>query len=102
MKVTVFAGMSRIEASLPAALKISQWPFGIHPITLSKKYLASHAYYAQCLFFRDMKGGSKENRMIDPLRVFKKHTAVVEDVCWHWTNENLLASVSDDRKLFMY
>lgn len=50
----------------------------------------------------DIKAGGRENRTIDPLCIFRKHTAVVEDVCWHWHSDNVLASVGDDRKLFMY
>ena len=66
----------------------------------NRGYLASSSEdLTVCVW--DIKGGNKDNRSIDPLRVFKKHTAVVEDVNWHWSNENLLASVGDDRRLLM-
>lgn len=49
----------------------------------------------------DMRAGNKENRTIDPLRTFRKHAAVVGDVAWNWHNEHILASVGDDRMLYL-
>jgi WD40 repeat protein len=50
----------------------------------------------------DMRAGSKENRTIDPICIFRKHSAVVGDVAWNWHDENILASVGDDRKLYIW
>jgi len=36
------------------------------------------------------------------LHKFEAHTQVVEDVCWNHHNENLFATVSDDRRLNMW
>lgn len=50
----------------------------------------------------DMLEGSKDARTLEPLRIFRKHTAIVGDVCWNWQSEDILASVGDDHKLLMY
>ncbi len=49
----------------------------------------------------DINEGSKERSSLKPLLTLSGHTAVAEDVAWHWTNEHLLASVGDDRKLLV-
>jgi histone-binding protein RBBP4 len=36
------------------------------------------------------------------LHKFEAHTQVVEDDCWNHHNENLFATVSDDRRLNMW
>jgi WD40 repeat protein len=50
----------------------------------------------------DISPGNKENKTLDPLRVFRKHSAIVGDVCWNWNDGNILASVGDDRKLMLW
>ncbi|KAI9513126.1 WD40-repeat-containing domain protein [Russula earlei] len=47
----------------------------------------------------DVNAYSKANSSIEPLNVFDDHTAVVGDVDWHATNENVFASVGDDKML---
>lgn len=75
--------------------------YGLVWNTRNKGILASSSEdMTVCIW--DIKTGGKENRVIDPLRVFRKHTAVVGDVSWNWNNENILATVGDDRKLFLY
>ena len=50
----------------------------------------------------DIKGGNAANRILDPLRIWRKHTAVVGDVAWSWHSDHMLASVGDDRNIFMW
>ncbi|RKP37932.1 WD40-repeat-containing domain protein [Dimargaris cristalligena] len=50
----------------------------------------------------DIRGYSRENRIMDPYRVYKGHTAVVEDVAWHNLHESLFASVGDDMRLLIW
>ncbi|KAI0307624.1 histone acetyltransferase type B subunit 2 [Multifurca ochricompacta] len=47
----------------------------------------------------DVNAYSKANSSIEPLNVFSDHTAVVGDVDWHASNENVFASVGDDKML---
>lgn len=70
-----------------------------HPKT--KGLLASSSEDATICVW-DITPGSKDNRNLDALRTFSKHTAVVGDVCWNWHNENILASVGDDRRLMLW
>ncbi len=62
--------------------------------------LSSSEDMTVCLW--DIKQGSKENRVLDPLRTFKAHCGVVEDVAWHWNHDNIFASVGDDRMLYLW
>ena len=39
---------------------------------------------------------------MEPLRVYRGHEAIVEDVAWHAIDPNLFGSVGDDQKLLMY
>jgi histone-binding protein RBBP4 len=43
-----------------------------------------------------------ENKMLSPLQVFKGHSSVIEDVCWHVHHENLFGSVGDDKQLMIW
>ena len=45
---------------------------------------------------------SKASATLQPTRVFKAHTSVVEDVAWHRHHKSLFGSVGDDHKLMMY
>lgn len=56
------------------------------------------SFMASC---RDIKGANKEQRVLDPLRVYTGHTASVEDVAWHGLHDTLFASVGDDMRLMM-
>ena len=68
--------------------------------------------------YRDVNAYSKGNSSIEPLDVFDDHSAVVgvgsaslvlvsvanastQDVDWHASNENVFASVGDDKMLKM-
>lgn len=53
-----------------------------------------------CLW--DVQAGSKERRTLEPLRVFAAHAGIVEDVAWHWSQENIFGSVGDDRLLMLW
>lgn len=44
---------------------------------------------------------TKSNTVMEPLTLYKGHTAVVEDVSWHYTNPDMFASVGDDRQLIL-
>jgi histone-binding protein RBBP4 len=39
---------------------------------------------------------------MEPLNIYKGHTAIVEDVQWHATKSEIFGSVGDDRKLLLY
>lgn len=54
------------------------------------------------LCYRDIKGYTKSNSVLEPLRVYRAHTAVVEDVAWKPDVDNVFASVGDDRQLIMW
>ncbi|KAI0035151.1 WD40 repeat-like protein [Vararia minispora EC-137] len=47
----------------------------------------------------DVNSYSKGEPMLQPVNVFSEHTAVVGDVDWHATDENVFASVGDDKML---
>ena len=55
----------------------------------------------QTLWHRDVRGYTKGNASLDPLNVYKGHTSIVEDVAWHNLNEDVFASVGDDRMLLL-
>ncbi|KAJ2160904.1 Histone acetyltransferase type B subunit 2 [Coemansia sp. RSA 552] len=50
----------------------------------------------------DIKGVTKEHQSLEPLTVFKGHTAIVEDVAWHSMHGDIFASVGDDRRLLVW
>ncbi|KAK9900831.1 WD40 repeat-like protein [Cystobasidium minutum MCA 4210] len=50
----------------------------------------------------DIKGYTKANSVLEPLRVYRGHTAVVEDVAWKPDVDNIFASVGDDRQLMLW
>lgn len=75
--------------------------YGLSWNTKIKGYVASGSEDKTVAIW-DINGASKENRSIDPLRVFAKHTSIVGDVCWNWHDENILASVGDDRQILVW
>ncbi|TKA57478.1 hypothetical protein B0A53_00709 [Rhodotorula sp. CCFEE 5036] len=50
----------------------------------------------------DVRGYTKGTASLDPLNVYKGHTSIVEDVAWHNLNEDVFASVGDDRMLLLW
>jgi hypothetical protein len=38
---------------------------------------------------------------MDPLSIYKGHSSVVGDVCWHNLQEHIFASVGDDRMMLV-
>ncbi|KAJ8295751.1 Histone acetyltransferase type B subunit 2 [Rhodotorula toruloides] len=50
----------------------------------------------------DIRGYTKGNSSMDPLNVYRGHTAIVEDVAWHNLQEDVFASVGDDRMLLLW
>lgn len=50
---------------------------------------------------RDIRGYTKGNSSMDPLNVYRGHSAIVEDVAWHNLQEDVFASVGDDRMLLL-
>jgi histone-binding protein RBBP4 len=50
----------------------------------------------------DIRSGSRDQRKLDPLSIYKGHTSVVEDVSWHSFNENCFASVGDDQQICIW
>ncbi|KAJ2470952.1 Histone acetyltransferase type B subunit 2 [Coemansia sp. RSA 2322] len=53
-----------------------------------------------CLW--DIQGVTRERQSLEPLTVFRGHTAFVEDVAWHAMHADIFASVGDDRRLLMW
>ncbi|KAJ9127499.1 Histone acetyltransferase type B subunit 2 [Naganishia onofrii] len=50
----------------------------------------------------DVNAFSKQKGTIEPLRQYRGHSSVVEDVDWHASDENMFASVGDDKKLMIW
>ncbi|KAK4519566.1 uncharacterized protein ATC70_009802 [Mucor velutinosus] len=50
----------------------------------------------------DIAAASKENRVLDPLRIYNGHTAGVMDVAWHMKHDSIFASVGDDQHLMIW
>lgn len=53
-----------------------------------------------CLW--DIRAGSKDQRKIDPLAIYRGHTSVVEDVSWNSFRENIFVSVGDDQQICLW
>lgn len=51
---------------------------------------------------RDIKGYSKSNSVLEPVRIYRGHSSVVEDVAWHTDSDNIFASVGDDKMLMLW
>ncbi|KAI3636772.1 hypothetical protein MIR68_005039 [Amoeboaphelidium protococcarum] len=56
----------------------------------------------QTVCYWDITGYSKESKVLQPLRTFKAHTDVIEDVAWHYEHDSIFASVGDDGKLMIW
>ena len=50
---------------------------------------------------RDLQAYKKGETSMEPLAVYKGHTSVVGDVAWHNLQENIFASVGDDRAMLV-
>jgi histone-binding protein RBBP4 len=50
----------------------------------------------------DINGYTRDNRILEPFRVYTGHTAWVEDVQWSPHVEHLFGSVGDDKKLMIW
>lgn len=50
----------------------------------------------------DINQGNEGRKQLDPLTLFTKHTAGVEDVTWSSQEANIFASVGDDRQLLFW
>lgn len=50
----------------------------------------------------DINAATKDKKVLDALRIYRGHTAVVEDVAWHALHDSLFASVGDDQRMLMY
>jgi histone-binding protein RBBP4 len=44
---------------------------------------------------------TKGEKQLEPVRIYRGHSAFVEDVAWHPLHDTLFGSVGDDRKLLM-
>ncbi|KAK4048583.1 Histone acetyltransferase type B subunit 2 [Microbotryomycetes sp. JL221] len=50
----------------------------------------------------DVNAYTKGESSIEPLTVYKGHTAIVEDVAWHCLQDSIFGSVGDDRQLLLW
>jgi len=50
----------------------------------------------------DINAYAKGNAQLDPLAVYRGHTSIVEDVAWHCSQDNIFASVGDDKQLLVW
>ncbi|ORZ24799.1 WD40-repeat-containing domain protein [Lobosporangium transversale] len=50
----------------------------------------------------DINAATKEKKVLDALRIYRGHTAVVEDVAWHALHDSLFASVGDDQRMLIW
>lgn len=52
--------------------------------------------------YRDLNAFNSGHKQIEPVATYTGHTSVVGDISWHSTQENIFASVGDDKMLMMY
>ncbi|KAG0244845.1 CCR4-Not complex caf1 ribonuclease subunit Caf1 [Mortierella sp. GBA43] len=50
----------------------------------------------------DINAATKDKKVLDALRIYRGHTAVVEDVAWHTLHDSLFASVGDDQRMLIW
>ena len=82
----------------------TQEGYGLAWSKLKEGYLLSGSEDATvCLWdVNAAKTGSGNGRQVQPLSIFKGHTATVEDIDWHAKDANLIGSVSDDRSVRLW
>jgi len=49
----------------------------------------------------DILSTTKDKKVVEAYRIYRGHTAVVEDVAWHNIHDSLFASVGDDQRMLM-
>ncbi|KAF8336363.1 histone acetyltransferase type B subunit 2 [Cantharellus anzutake] len=75
--------------------------FGLDWSPLKKGHiLGSSEDFTVCQW--DITAFKKGNRTLEPLRTFRGHRSVVGDVSWNSANENIFASVGDDKRLLIW
>ncbi|KAI7858639.1 WD40-repeat-containing domain protein [Circinella umbellata] len=72
-----------------------------NPHKSKSSHLISGSFDSRICYW-DIGATSKENKTIEPLRVFNGHTAPCEDVAWHPQFDSIFASVGDDCKLMVW
>ncbi|KAF9579786.1 retinoblastoma binding protein [Lunasporangiospora selenospora] len=50
----------------------------------------------------DINAATKDKKVLDAYRIYRGHTAVVEDVAWHALHDSLFASVGDDQRMLIW
>ena len=45
---------------------------------------------------------TKGEKQIEPVKIYRGHSAFVEDVAWHPLHDTIFASAGDDRKMMMF
>lgn len=50
----------------------------------------------------DINAYQKKTATLEPLKVYRGHSSIVEDVAWHNHHEHLFASVGDDRQMLLW
>ncbi|KAI0499442.1 hypothetical protein KFK09_020345 [Dendrobium nobile] len=74
--------------------------YGLAWSSMKEGYLLSGSYDSKiCLW--DV-GSVTNEKVLDAKEVFEAHEAAVEDVDWHFDNENLFGSVGDDNRLMLW
>ncbi|ORX89300.1 WD40 repeat-like protein [Basidiobolus meristosporus CBS 931.73] len=67
--------------------------------------LAGHllsASYDSTVCYWDISAITRDQRTMDPLRVFRGHSSIVEDIAWHSQHDGTFASVGDDGRLLIW
>ncbi|KAK3828945.1 MAG: hypothetical protein J3Q66DRAFT_376682 [Benniella sp.] len=50
----------------------------------------------------DILSTTKDKKVLEAYRIYRGHTAVVEDVAWHNIHDSLFASVGDDQRMLIW
>uniref|UniRef100_H3AWK9 Histone-binding protein RBBP4-like N-terminal domain-containing protein n=1 Tax=Latimeria chalumnae TaxID=7897 RepID=H3AWK9_LATCH len=67
---------------------------------LSGHLLSASDDHTVCLW--DINAGPKEGKILDAKTIFTGHSAVVEDVAWHFVHRSIFGTAGDDRKLMIW